>query len=68
MLGTEDAALDLQGLAVKRLGLRVVALRPVNVGQIVHRGQRVGMLGTQDAAPELQSLALERLGLCVLVL
>jgi hypothetical protein len=53
---------------VERLSLRVLALLPIDVGQIHHGSQRVGMLGTQHAALDLQGLAVERLSLRVLAL
>ena len=46
----------------------VLALRSVDVCQIVHGPQRVGMLGTQHATPDLQGLDVECLGLRVLAL
>ncbi len=55
MLGAQHAAADLQDLAVERLGLRVLSLYLVNVGQTAHGSQGVGMLRTQHAALDLQS-------------
>ena len=48
---------------IKRLGLRVLALRAVVVGQIAGRPHRVSIIGTQHAALDLQRLTVEGLGL-----
>ena len=68
MLGTEYAAPDLQSLAVERLGLRVLVLRPVDVGQAVHAIQRIWVLRTQHPPLDLQGRAEKRLRLLILAL
>ena len=56
VLGTGDSALDLQGLAVQSLGLHVLALSVIDVGQILHGLQRIEMLRAQDPAVDFQGL------------
>ena len=58
----DELAGDLQRLAVKRLGPRVVALVLVQPGQIVQAGGIIGVVLPEDLLPDLQGLTAKRLG------
>ena len=49
----------------KRLGLAIPALAPIQPGQVVHAGQRVGMARAQHLAAQLQRLGEKRFGLAI---
>jgi hypothetical protein len=60
MLGTKNAASDLESLAQQRFGLCVLTLIKVGSTQEVPGGQRAGVLRTEDVALDLRSLAVKR--------
>src|SRR5208282_3284938 len=66
--GAQHTAPDLQSLTIERFGLLVVVLRPVDIGQIVHAIEGVGMLGTQHSPLDLQGRAKKRPRLLMLAL
>ena len=63
MLRSQCLAVALQRRAQQRLRLAEAALRLVELGQVVHAAQRVGMLRPQRLAVALQCLAQQRLRL-----
>src|SRR5215472_18177318 len=68
MFGTEHAAPELQSLSVQRLRLVVLVFRPVDVGQIVHAVQGVGMLRTQHPVLDFKGGTEKRPRLLILAL
>ena len=59
---------DGQGALVERLGLLVLPLVGVEVGQVIETASGVGVLGSQHAFADGQGALVERLGLLVLPL
>ena len=65
MAVAEDLAAELQGLLIERLGLAIAPLALVELGQVVHAGEGIGVLLAEHLAAELQGLVIERLGLAI---
>ena len=66
MVGAERLLADGQGALEERLGLGVVALRTVQLRQVVEAGGGVGMVGAERLLADGQGALVERLGLGVL--
>ena len=68
VLGSQHAFVDGQGALEERLGLLVLPLVAVEVGQVIETAGGVGVLGSQLAFVDGQGALVERLGLLVLPL
>ena len=68
MVCAERLLADRQRALVEPLGVGVLALRPVHVGQVVEGLRHIGMAGAERLLPDRQRTLVEPLGVGVLAL